>query len=30
MVKVVMFGGSSLVSAELFKKVGNLIVAEES
>lgn len=30
MVKVVKFGGSSLASAEQFKKVGNIIRAEES
>ena len=30
MVKVVKFGGSSLASAEQFKKVGNTIKADES
>ena len=30
MKKVVKFGGSSLASAEQFKKVGNIIRAEES
>ena len=30
MVKVVKFGGSSLASAEQFKKVGNIIRADES
>ena len=30
MVKVVKFGGSSLASADQFKKVGNIIRAEES
>ena len=30
MVKVVKFGGSSLASAEQFKKVGNIIRAEDS
>ena len=29
MVKVVKFGGSSLASAEQFKKVGNIIRADE-
>ena len=29
MIKVVKFGGSSLASAEQFKKVGNIIRAEE-
>lgn len=30
MIKVVKFGGSSLASAEQFKKVGNIIREEES
>ena len=30
MVKVVKFGGSSLASAEQFKKVGNIIRSDES
>ena len=29
MIKVVKFGGSSLASSEQFKKVGNIIRAEE-
>ena len=29
MIKVVKFGGSSLASAEQFKKVGNIIRADE-